>query len=330
MARVFVTGGAGYVGSHAARCLAEAGHEVIVYDNLSRGHADFVRWGPLIEGDIRDTERVTAALKEHGCDAVMHFAAFAYVGESVEKPEIYYHNNVCGTWSLLEAMRAAGVHHIVFSSTCAVYGVPPKLPISEDTPPDPVNPYGFSKLTAERMMQDYERAHGIRSVCLRYFNAAGADPEGEIGERHEPETHLIPLVIMAALGRLDHVNVLGTDYPTPDGSAVRDYIHVTDLARAHLAALDHLLGGGESCALNLGTGRGASVLEVIATVEEVLGRKVPVRLADRRPGDPPELVADPSRAEQVLGWRASGLSDLKEIVRTAARWHEHDTASTFE
>src|SRR5882724_1528200 len=263
MSRILVTGGAGYIGSHCCKALAEAGFEPVVFDNLSMGHREAVRWGPLIEGDTRNAEALHTAMREARPTAVLHFAALALVGESTAHPERYYAVNVGGTLNLLEAMRAANLRRIVFSSTCAVYGEPDRVPIVEDTPKGPINPYGASKLACERMMEDFDQAHSIRSVRLRYFNAAGADPASETGEWHDPETHLVPLVLDAALGRRPAISIFGTDYPTADGTALRDYIHVMDLAEAHVAALHHLLGGGDSAAVNLGTGRGVSVREVV-------------------------------------------------------------------
>ena len=317
---VLVTGGAGYIGSHACKALAGAGFQPVVFDNLSRGHREAVRWGPLVEGDLADRQRLCAALIEHKVEAVMHFAAYAYVGESVTDPALYYRNNLGGTLSLLEAMREAGIGEIVFSSTCATYGIPDGVPIREDAPQRPVNPYGETKLAIERALHWYAAAYGLRSVSLRYFNAAGADPEGEIGEHHEPETHLVPLVLQAALGHGPHIEIYGTDYPTPDGTAIRDYVHVRDLAIAHLRALERLRGGGGSAAVNLGTGQGHSVREVIAAAELASGRKVPARAAPRRPGDPPALVADPSLAGEILGWHPQH-SDLDTIIRTSLAWH---------
>jgi UDP-glucose-4-epimerase GalE len=318
---VLVTGGAGYIGSHACKILARAGYQPVVFDNLSRGHRQAVRWGPLVEGDLADRERLVMALQTHSVSAVVHFAAFAYVGESVADPALYYRNNLAGTLSLLEAMRAARVDKIVFSSTCATYGIPEGIPIRETAPQLPVNPYGETKLAIERALRWYGEAYDLRSVSLRYFNAAGADSEGEIGERHEPETHLVPLVLQAALGQRSHIDIYGSDYPTADGTAIRDYIHVEDLAEAHLRALEHLSAGRESAALNLGTGRGHSVREVITAAEAVSGRAVPWRNAARRAGDPPVLVADPSLAAKRLGWRARH-SDLHTIIGTALAWHE--------
>ena len=320
--RILVTGGAGYIGSHFCKALARAGRVPVVYDNLSRGHADAVKWGPLIEADLRDGAALRAALVDHGIEAVVHFAALAYVGESVSEPQHYYDNNLGGMISLLGAMEAEGVRQIVFSSSCATYGTPEALPIAETTPQAPINPYGRTKLVCEWMLRDAAVGWGLRSVALRYFNAAGADPEGEIGERHAPETHLIPLALMAASGQGGPLRVFGADYPTPDGTCIRDYIHVADLARAHLLALGHLGAGGESLALNLGTGQGASVRDVVGSVAQVTGRGVPMILDARRAGDPPELVADPRLAEKRLGFRAE-ITDLDRIVADAAPWFGH-------
>jgi UDP-glucose-4-epimerase GalE len=323
---VLVTGGAGYIGSHACKALARAGYRPVAYDNLSRGHREAVLWGPLVEGDIADRNRVAAALRDHRVAGIMHFAAFAYVGESVADPALYYRNNVEGTLSLLEEMRRATVDRIVFSSTCATYGVPEANPIGESTLQRPVNPYGETKLAVERALHWYGEAYGLRHVALRYFNAAGADPDGEIGEDHEPETHLIPLVLQAALGLGPPIRIFGTDYPTADGTAVRDYIHVSDLAEAHVRALDYLLRGGDSRAMNLGTGRGHSVREVIAAAQRAAARPVPREEAPRRAGDPPVLVADPALAAEVLGW-SPRFSDLETIVGTALAWADrHATA----
>ena len=317
---VLVTGGAGYIGSHACKALARAGHLPVVYDNLSRGHPEAVRWGPLVEGDVADRDGLVATLRAHRVSAVMHFAAFAYVGESVEDPALYYRNNLGGSLSLLGAMREAGIDTLVFSSTCATYGIPPTVPIAETAPQAPVNPYGETKLAVERALHWYGAAYGLRSIALRYFNAAGADPDGEIGERHDPETHLIPLVVQAALGLRPQVEIYGTDYPTPDGTAIRDYIHVQDLAEAHVLALDRLVAGLPcAAALNLGTGRGHSVREIVAAVERASGRAVPYREAPRRAGDPPALVADATLAGGQLGWRPL-LSDLDTIATTALEW----------
>ncbi|MDE6734234.1 MAG: UDP-glucose 4-epimerase GalE [Desulfovibrio sp.] len=309
--KICVTGGAGYIGSHVCKALAEAGHEVVVYDNLSTGHRNFVKWGPFRHGDIRDTVRFRACLREFRPDGIIHFAASAYVGESVADPGKYFSNNVGGTLSILEAMRDEGCPAIVVSGTCAVYGQPETVPIAESCPPRPINPYGASKLFMERMLADFATAHDLRWVSLRYFNAAGSSGKGEVGELHEPETHLIPRVMFAALGKIDAIDIFGTDYPTPDGTCIRDYIHVEDLARAHIRALEHLLAGGGNMALNLGTERGASVREIIRGVEKAAGRPVPYRERERRPGDPATLVADAGRAREVLGWKAQkSLEDM--------------------
>jgi UDP-glucose-4-epimerase GalE len=318
--KVLVTGGAGYIGSHAAKALAQSGYEPVVLDNLARGHREAVQWGPFIEGDLADRALLRDSLRRFEIGAVMHFAAYAYVGESMTKPELYFSNNVVNSLNLLEVMRETGVHRIVFSSTCATYGVPETVPIREEMPQRPINPYGESKRMVERMLHWYGSAYGFGHMALRYFNAAGADVDGEIGEHHEPETHLIPLVLDAALSRRPHVEIFGTDYPTPDGTAIRDYIHVSDLATAHVLALKHLERRGASGALNLATGRGHSVREVIAAAEHVTKRAIARRESERRPGDPPALVADAGRARALLGWTPR-FSDLETIVATAWRWH---------
>jgi len=317
---VLVTGGAGYIGSHTCKALHRAGYRPVVVDNLVNGHADAVRWGPLEIADVTDVERMEQIVDRHRPSAVVHFAAFAYVGESVAEPEKYYQNNVGGALALLRVMRSRGVDKIIFSSTCATYGVPEVIPITEDQPARPINPYGASKRMVETILADYDAAYAIRHVALRYFNAAGADSEGDLGECHDPEPHLIPRVIETALGRRAFIEVNGTDYATPDGTAVRDYIHVEDLADAHVRALDHLLAGRLSVTLNVGTGCGYSVLEVIRAVERLAGATVAVRSGPRREGDPPTLIADASRATEVLGWRPRA-SDLDSIVTTALRWH---------
>jgi UDP-glucose 4-epimerase len=317
--KVLVTGGAGYVGSHAVRRLLRSGHEVVVYDNLSRGHAEAVPAEILVRGELADGGALAGLLSDRGIDAVMHFAAYALVGESVADPALYYRNNIEGTLSLLEAMRSADVRRIVFSSTCATYGEPERVPIGEDTPQQPVNPYGFTKLAMERALADYADAYGFAYAALRYFNACGASPDGGIGEDHDPETHAIPLALLAALGQRDGFTIFGDDYPTPDGTCIRDYIHVDDLADAHLLALDRL-ESGKGIRLNLGTGHGFSVREVVDSCSRVSGREIPVKIGARRPGDPPELVADPSAARDVLGWSAKYV-ELDEIVETAWGWH---------
>ncbi|MFE1600415.1 UDP-glucose 4-epimerase GalE [Methylobacterium sp. ID0610] len=319
MTTVLVTGGAGFIGSHACKALAAAGFTPVTYDNLERGTREAVRWGPLVEGDLSDRAALDRAFAEFRPRAVLHFAAYAYVGESVTHPLAYYRNNVAGSLTLLEAMADAGVGLLVFSSTCATYGVPHTIPVPEDHPQHPVNPYGASKLMMERMIADAGAASGLRSVMLRYFNAAGADPEGAIGENHDPETHLIPLVIDAALGRVPHLTVNGDDYDTPDGTCIRDYIHVADLADAHVRALRYLLDGGETTAFNLGNGAGFSIRQVIDVAERVTGRPVPVRIGERRPGDPPVLVGDAARARAILGWQPQ-RADLETQVTDAWRW----------
>jgi len=319
MDRIFVTGGAGYIGSHTCKALARAGYEPVVYDSLENGRKSAVKWGPLEIGDIRDGARLRAALAAHRPAAVIHFAAYIQVGESVTNPGKYYGNNVVGTLSLLEALRDNGVDKIVFSSTAAVYGIPDTAPIGESAPLAPINPYGHSKRMVETMLADFEEAHGLKWSALRYFNAAGADTEGELGPNHEPVTHLIPLVLRAALGTGKPLTVFGTDYDTPDGTAVRDYIHVDDLANAHVAALRYLSAGGESGAFNLGTGQGHSVREVIDEAGRILGMEVPASDGPRRPGDPPILVADPGKGKAAFGWQPEH-SSLATIIETAAAW----------
>jgi UDP-arabinose 4-epimerase len=323
---ILVTGGAGYIGSHACKALASAGLTPIAYDSLVYGHRDAVRWGPFVEADLADRARLAETLRHYEIAAVMHFAAFAYVGESMTKPELYFNNNVVNTIGLLDAMLAARVRHIVFSSTCATYGIPDTVPITEDTPQHPVNPYGETKLMIERALYWYGQAHGISYAALRYFNAAGADPDGKIGEDHDPETHLIPLILDAAQGKRAQIDIFGTDYPTPDGTAIRDYIHVQDLAEAHVAAISYLTAGSRSIALNLGTGSGHSVREVIDAAERITGRHIPRRETGRRPGDPAALVADAGKAREAIGWTAK-VSDLDSIIGTAWRWHERAAAS---
>ncbi len=321
---VFVTGGAGYIGAHCCKAFAKAGWEVVSYDNLSRGWRDFVRWGPLIEGDILDEARLREAMQSVKPDIVAHFAALAYVGKSVERPDIYYRNNCLGTLAVLDAMRGAGVSRLLFSSTCAIYGAPVSTPIGEDHPQSPINPYGWSKLIVERMIADYSAAFELKAVMLRYFNAAGADLEGLIGERHQPETHAIPLAIASALtGAV--FQVFGGDFDTKDGSAIRDYVHVDDLADAHLLALAYLANGGASARFNLGAGRGTSVLELIEAVERISGTPLKHVVAARRPGDPASLVATADKARDVLGWRPSH-SDIDTIVASAWRWHISETS----
>jgi UDP-glucose 4-epimerase len=312
---VLVVGGAGYIGSHAAYVLQRRGYEVIIYDNLSTGHRELAEGFELIVGDIADSAKLAKALNR--ADAVMHFAAHAYVGESVENPRKYFHNNVTAALALLNSVMDSRVRKFIFSSTAAVYGTPDKSPITEDSPRRPVNPYGATKLALENALEAYSRAYGLRYVSFRYFNAAGADESGKIGENHNPETHLIPIILQAIQGKRAALEIFGDDYPTPDGTCVRDYIHVNDLAEAHVLGLDYI-SKGESGAMNLGTGKGFSVHEVVATVEKVTGHKVPTHIGARRAGDPAELVADPSRAEKLLKWKAK--RSLDEIIASAWKW----------
>jgi UDP-glucose-4-epimerase GalE len=320
---VLVVGGAGYIGSHAARVLRRQGHEALIYDNLSTGHTRLAAGFELITGDLADTPKVTAALRR--VDAVMHFAAYAYVGESVENPRKYFQNNVEAALALLNACIDCGVRKFISSSTCAVYGVPLKVPITEDNPRVPINPYGVTKLFFENALEAYDRAYGLRFASLRYFNAAGADESGEIGEMHQPETHLIPLALDAAVGARPALDIFGDDYPTPDGTCMRDYVHVNDLAEAHVAALYYLEQNSKSIAVNLGSGTGTSVKEILDAVENVSGRRVPRRIVPRRPGDPPALVADPSKAESVLHWKTQ--RSLEQIVATAWKWKQSQQTS---
>ena len=318
--RVLVTGGAGYIGSHTAKLLATSGHVPVVFDDLSQGHDWAVKWGPIERGSLSDQERLREVLARHPVDAVIHFAANALVGESMSNPTKYFRNNTVGTLNLLDAMHAAGVDRIVFSSTCATYGNPVRVPIDEGHSQAPVNPYGESKLMVEKILRWYGECYGLRWMALRYFNAAGADPDGEIGEDHDPESHLIPLVIGAAMGTRPPVKIFGTDYDTPDGTAIRDYVHVMDLAEAHLRALQRLDEGTPSQAVNLGTGQGQSVRAVVTTVSRTAGKAVPAVESPRRAGDPATLVADPARARDVLGWTCR-YPDLDVIVEHAWRWH---------
>ena len=317
---ILVTGGAGYVGAHTCKALHRAGYTPVVFDNLSTGHKSFVRWGPFIPGDIRDTDAVRRTIRAHKIEAVLHFAASAYVGESVADPQKYYENNVEGSLSLLRAMLEAGCRSLVFSSTCAIYGEPAEIPIGETTTQNPVNPYGASKAMVERILSDYQRSHEMRAIALRYFNASGADPDIEIGELRDPETHLIPRAMMAIQGHITDFAVFGNDYPTPDGTAIRDYIHVSDLAEAHVEALQHLLAGNAGGAFNLGTGRGYSVKQVLEAIAAETGESLSISNAPRREGDPPVLVANASLSRTELGF-IPRLSDLKTIVGTAWAWH---------
>ncbi len=314
---VLVAGGAGFIGSHTAKLLAREGYSPVVYDNLSTGHRTSVRWGDLVEGDILDTERLADAIADYKPAAVIHFAASAYVGESVKDPAKYYRNNVNGTQSLLEACCRTDTRNVIFSSSCATYGIPEQLPIREGEVQRPINPYGRTKLMAEHMLADYAAAYGLRYVALRYFNASGADLDGELREVHDPETHLIPRALMAAVGRIDFLEVYGDDYQTPDGTCIRDYIHVADLARAHVLAVNYLVNGGGNLAVNLGSGRGTSINEILEAISRLTGRNVPVARCARRAGDPPALYADPALAVEKLGFQTV-YSDLDTIIRTAA------------
>jgi UDP-glucose 4-epimerase len=321
---ILVTGGAGYIGSHAVLALRDAGYEVVILDNLVYGHRDLVETAlkvEIIQGDIGDRALLDQLFKTREFAAVMHFAAYAYVGESVSQPAKYYRNNVVGTLTLLEAMCEAGIKNFVFSSTCATYGVPQQIPISENQPQQPINPYGMSKLMVEQILSDFDHAYGLRSVRFRYFNAAGADPQCRLGEDHEPETHLIPLVLLTAMGKRESISVFGTDYDTPDGTCIRDYIHVTDLAQAHILGLEHLLKGGSTEVFNLGNGQGFSIQQVIEAARVVTGCPIPVTLADRRPGDSPILVGSGEKAKRLLGWQPQ-YADLETILEHAWQWHQ--------
>jgi UDP-glucose 4-epimerase len=317
--KILIVGGAGYIGSHMVKILAKTGVDVVTLDNLSYGYRDAVRYGEFVEGDLGDADRLDRLLKDAGFDAVMHFAAFIQVGESVEKPAMYYRNNVVNTQVLLDAMVRHNIGYFVFSSTAAIFGEPEYTPIDERHPQAPINPYGRSKLMVEQILEDYDRAYGLKSTCLRYFNAAGADPDGELGERHQPETHLIPLILQAASGRRADIKVFGDDYPTGDGTCVRDYIHINDLCSAHSLALERMLQSGESARFNLGNGKGFSVKEVIDTTKRVTGRDFTVTIEPRRAGDPAVLVADATLARRTLGWEPR-LFELETIIDTAWHW----------
>lgn len=329
---LLVTGGAGYIGSHTVKHLLQAGERIVVLDNLVFGHRQALPASDrvtLVEGDMSDAALVEKLFAEHQVEAVLHFAAFAFVGESVTAPLKYYRNNLAAPLTLLEAMQRHGCRQFILSSTCATYGNPQFMPMDESHPQDPVNPYGASKWMLERVLRDCATAWGLRSVFLRYFNASGCDPDGEIGEDHDPETHLIPRILMAAKGEIDHIQVFGTDYPTPDGTCIRDYIHVNDLASAHALALDYLRKGGATDAVNLGTGRGFSVNEIIRTAEAVTGRTIPVQYGPRRAGDPPELVANAAKAKAVLGWEAE-KKDPREHIESAWKWMNGPRRGRYE
>ena len=321
MGTIMVAGGAGYIGSHCLWLLRQRGHDAFAYDNLSEGHAAAVLDADLVQGSLADFDLVKKTLEEREVDAVFHFAASCYVGVSVTDPAQYYENNVATTLKLLDAMRAANVSNFIFSSTCATYGNPVQEYMDETHPQWPINPYGWTKFVVERVLADYGHAYGLKSVALRYFNAAGAHPEGIIGEHHDPETHLIPLVIHAAQGKRPDIKVFGDDYDTPDGTCIRDYIHILDLADAHLAGLEYLRNDGESAAFNLGNGAGYSVMEVIKMVEEVVGKPIPYAVEGRRPRAPAPVVGNSARAQEILGWRQQ-FGDLKTIIETAWRWHD--------
>lgn len=324
MSTILVTGGAGYIGSHTVLALQQAGYSVVILDNLVYGHQDLVEkvlQVELIKGDVGDRTLLDKIFAKHHIEAVIHFAAYAYVGESVSHPAKYYRNNLVNTLTLLEAMLQAEVKNIVFSSTCATYGVPQQIPIPENHPQNPINPYGATKLMVERLLSDFDQAYGLRSVRFRYFNAAGADPQGRLGEDHDPETHLIPLVLLTALGRRDHISIFGTDYDTPDGTCIRDYIHVSDLAQAHVQGLDYLLKGGKTEIFNLGNGSGFSVQEVIDAAKTVTDRPIKVVQEKRRPGDPPILVGSADKAREILDWKPA-YSELEVILEHAWRWHQ--------
>lgn len=319
---VLVVGGAGYVGSHTCKALKQNGYEPVVLDNLSTGHRWAVKWGPLVVGDLIHSQDIHNVLDRYAPIAVIHFAAFAYVGESVQHPDKYYHNNVVATLNLIEAIRQHDINRFVFSSSCATYGIPKRLPITERTPQNPVNPYGRTKLIVEQILSDYDRAYGLKSACLRYFNAAGADLDGEVGECHDPETHLIPCVLDVAAGKMSHFDIYGNDYDTPDGTCVRDFVHVWDLAEAHCLALDHLLKNDQSLQVNLGSEKGFSVSEVVSMAEEISGKSIPTRVKARREGDPPMLVADAKKAQDILGWHTDH-ADLRRCIGSAWKWMQN-------
>jgi UDP-glucose-4-epimerase GalE len=323
MGQILVTGGAGYIGSQTTKRLNAAGLETIVLDNLSTGHRDFARWGAFIQGDVCDSVSLDRLFSSRSIDAVVHFAAASQVGESVREPLLYYQNNVGGTIALLAAMRRHKVNTLVFSSSCSVYGPPFDGLLTEDHPCQPISPYARTKRMMEDVMEDMAGSSGLKYVALRYFNAAGADPEAEVGERHNPETHLIPLVLQVALGQRGHLDIFGDDYGTPDGTAIRDYIHVQDLADAHIQALAHLQNGGASGPINLGNGQGHSVHQIVEAARQVTGHEIPVRMAPRRPGDSPRLVGDAAKARALLGWQPK-YADIRDIIATAWAWHQKE------
>lgn len=327
MKNILVTGGAGYIGSHCCKGLSQKGYHPVTLDNLVYGHRKNVKWGDFFQGHIGDHKVMDKIFSKYDIEAVIHFAAYAYVGESVTNPRKYYNNNLCGTFGLLDCMLDCGIKKIIFSSTCATYGLPQRIPIDETHPQKPISPYGKSKFMIEEILKDYDKAYGMRFISLRYFNAAGADPDGELGEEHKPETHLIPLVLEVAGGHSKNLRVFGSDYETEDGSCIRDYIHVTDLARAHVLALEKLLDGGSSDFINLGSGKGYSVLQVIEKSELITGRDINYTVTERRSGDPPVLIASNDKAQQVLGWKPY-FNEIKDIIRTAWNWHKKIYART--
>jgi len=320
---ILLVGGAGYIGSHVNKQLNQHGYKTVIFDNLSNGHRDFVKWGTFVSGDLGNIEQIRSCFENRTIDTVMHFGAYAYVGESIDHPLKYYRNNVANTINLLRVMKEFAVPRIIFSSSCAIYGNPLHLPLTEDHPQHPVNPYGNTKLMIENILKDFDDAYGMKHINLRYFNAAGADPDGEIGERHNPEFRLIPLSLYAALGIRDHVSIFGTDYPTKDGTCIRDYVHVVDIADAHVKALEHIKAFNASDSFNLGSEKGYSVLEVIDAVRKVTGARLSVNHCDRRPGDPPGLIGASQKAFKVLGWDSSYKS-IESIIETAWRWHKAD------
>ncbi|MGD8851594.1 MAG: UDP-glucose 4-epimerase GalE [Gammaproteobacteria bacterium] len=326
---ILIVGGAGYIGSHTNKLMSQRGYETVVFDNLVYGHRDAARWGKFVLGDLANKDQIRSCLEGHRIDAVMHFSAFAYVGESMTKPALYYQNNVVNAINLLDVMREFDVRYFIFSSSCATYGMPRQVPVTEDHPQEPINPYGRTKLMVEKILEDYGHAYGMKHISLRYFNAAGADPEAEIGERHEPETHLIPLALYAALGRTPGISIYGTDYPTDDGTCIRDYIHVNDLADAHIKALEYLRDSGQSAAFNLGNDTGYSVRSVIDHVRRVSQKDFTVVEKKRRPGDPPVLISSSSRAASTLGWRPQ-FPDIDSIIETAWNWHCREDNSSAE
>ncbi len=317
---ILITGGAGYIGSHTNKILSKKGYKTVVFDNLERGSIKLVKWGNFIKGDLRNIEDIRNTFKKYKFNAVIHFAAYAYVGESVEFPDKYYENNVLGTLNLLKVMKEFGVKNIIFSSSCATYGIPEKVPISENTPQNPINPYGRSKLFSENIIKDFEQSYGIKYIILRYFNAAGADTEGEIGEIHNPETHLIPLTIFAAIGLIEKLNVFGNDYPTKDGTCIRDYIHVSDLAEAHVKALEYLLREKKSDIFNVGIGVGFSILDIIKTVNKISNKKINYIFVERRPGDPSILIASNKKIKKILNWQPKFIK-IEDIIKSAYNWH---------